>query len=243
MRTQEIISQFKLPDEAVRDLASRHLNEERTSYDGATVITSGHDGGLSYRFFVEWIRNPIKSEIAGVTINDPVDHIEWFRDSKNKICEQVRFIPKELLRFDKDGDCVGGLYRETYERFKAGLSAPGLALRPWNVLDEGCVRTLEETGIFTVEQFAAQPRRKIEGYPQEFQDAFQLAIEYVNGKDSREAAAKTADQLMSVMTQLEESRKETDELRQQLSASIEGGQGWNPPAKVLPKRKGKKEKS
>lgn len=202
------LDQFPLPEVASVDLRGKHINEQRLQ-DGVSLMTSGHHGGLSYRFFVHQDRNAVLSEKTNFPHYDSIDMVEWYRDSKNKVTERCTHLPKELLKFDAfDGACVGGIYKEAYDRFKSGLETPGLALRRWNVLPDSDVQALEELGIFTVEQFASQPRNKVESrFPKEIQQAFQQAIEYVNGKDSREQATKQAEQLMSIM---EENAKLSD---------------------------------
>lgn len=217
------LDQFPLPQEAAVDLQRKGISEQRLQ-DGVSLMTSGHHGGLSYRFFVHQTRNEVLSEKTDFPVFESEDMIEWYRDRKNKITEKVRFLPKELLKFDKyDGTCIGGLYKDAYDRFKAGLSVAGLALRTWNKIPEGAVLALEELGIFTVEQFAAQPRQKIETrFPKELQEAFQLAIEYVNGKDTREQAQQTAQQLMAVMNENAKLNKEMEDLREQMAALISG---------------------
>lgn len=221
MRTEDILNNFALPDAAVNDLRKLGLSEQSLS-DGVSLLSSGHDRGISYRFFVHEVRNPIKSETTGFPHYEKQDMIEWFKDDRNKPVEQVRLLPKELLSFDRfDGTCIGGLYKDAYLRFKQGLAAPGLALRRWNIIDEGSVRSLEELGIFTVEQFAAQPREKITTrFPKELQEAFQQAIEWVNGKDTREQAEKQGEQLMSVLNDNAKLSKEVEALRDQIQALI-----------------------
>jgi len=218
MRTDEIINTFPLPDVAVQDLQRREFNTQDLS-PGVSVLSSGHHNGVSYRFFIHEERNSIKSEITGFPHYDKLEMVEWYVDDKTRPTEQVRFLPKELLRFDRfDGSCIGGLYKEAYDRFKAGIDAPGMPLRRWNVIDEGAVRSLEELGIFTVEQLAAQPRNKIESrFPANFRTYFQQAIEFVNGKDTREQTSKQAEQLLDVLKQNSELTAQMESLREQLS--------------------------
>lgn len=216
------LDQFPLPvPEASADIRSRNLNEQQLD-TGVSLMTSGHDKGLSFRFFVHQERNVIKSELTNYPHFDSMDMIEWYKDSRNKITERCHFLPRELLAFDPvDGTCIGGIYKQAYDRFKAGLETPGLSLRRWNVLPEGEVRGLEELGIYTVEQFAAQPRGRIESrFPREIQQAFQQAVEYVNGKDSREQTEKQAEQLMHIMQENSKLSETVSTLQQQLQALI-----------------------
>lgn len=239
MRTDEIINTFPLPDVAVQDLQRRQMSTQDLS-PGVSVLSSGHHNGINYRFFIKEVRNPIKSEITGFPHYDTVELIEYDIDDRTRPAFQVRPVcelPTQLLAFDKfDGSCKGGLYQEAYERFKAGMETPGLPLRRWGVIDEAAARSLEELKIFTVEQLAAQPRNKIESrFPEEFKGYFQQAIEYVNGKDTREQASKQAEQLMEVLNQNSELTRQMEGLKAQL-ASVMSLQAEEAPRRGRPRK-------
>jgi hypothetical protein len=118
---------------------------------------------------------------------------------------------------------VGGLYFESYKRFKDGLSAPGLSLAKWGVLPDVDVASLTHNGIFTVEQFAAMPRAKIEGkYPIEIIEAFDRAIQYVNGKNGRDESEATANKLLELAAQNAKLQQQLDELKGEKKKVLKG---------------------
>ena len=160
---------------------------------------SGHDAGVAYRFFTHAQKNEMLSKKLMYHKADAIDMIQWFIDAKNKPAAMVRELPEELLQFDPlTGECVGGTLAEDYRRYKQGLSAPGLALSAWGELDICDLETLVNSGIFSVEQFAAQPDDKINRFHGSIQEAFQNAIQYVNGKQNRVQAEKVASELLEV---------------------------------------------
>lgn len=198
-----LIDNFALPDVAVEAIKRQGLKEVQLD-DGVNRLMSGHDKGVAYRFFISPVYNKTKSTVAGYEVFDDVEMIEWLIDRKNKPTELVRFLPPELLNFDRDGVCVGGRYKDSYLSFKTGRSTPGLPLAKWGQLSDGEVATLASMHIFTVEQLAEQPRGKFEGrMANEFVEAFDRAVQFVAGKEQRTVQAAQA----AKMAELEAANK------------------------------------
>ena len=211
------LDQFPLPEIASQDL-KRQQRFANNIGDGV-VDFAGHDKGVAYRFFTHLDYAKEQSKILGYEKFNEVECIEWLIDRKNKPVEQVRFLPEELLRFDRDGEAVGGIYFDSYKRFKDGLTAPGLSLSKWGVLGDSEVMTLVSAGIFSVEQLASMPRGKIEGrYPQDIIDAFERAIQYVAGKEGRFEQGQTAEKLLELSQANAKLEKEIAELRKEQGA-------------------------
>lgn len=189
-----LIDNYALPDGAYDALKRQNRRMEDLG-DGVSRY-SGQDRGVSFRFWIETVKNEVKSKAAKFAMFDEIEMIEWTADKYNKPTERVCFLPMELLTFDMDGECVGGLYQDAYLRFKTGRKAPGLPLSKWGELSDAEVATLADAGVFSVEQFAAMPRAKIVGrYTQNFVDAFESAIQWVNGKEHRYEAESIANEL------------------------------------------------
>jgi hypothetical protein len=183
--------------------------------DGVSRLMTGHDGAMAYRFFIHAEHNKIKSEAAGYEVFDEYEMIEWLADRGHKPTEQVRFLPGELLSFNRDGEAVGGKYLESYRRFKEGKATPGTALAKWGILTDGEVASLSAAGIYTVEQFAAQPKDKIEGkYPQTFVDAYNRAKQYVNSRQMALEKEETVSKLQELQAANEELLKRLAKLEQ-----------------------------
>lgn len=215
------LDQFPLPEIASQDL-KRQQRFANNIGDGV-VDFAGHDKGVAYRFFNHLEYNKEQSKILGYEKFDEVECVEWLIDRKNKPVEQVRFLPEELLRFDRDGEAVGGIYFESYKRFKDGLTAPGLSLSKWGVLGDAEVMTLVTGGIFSVEQFAALPRSKVEGrYPQDIVEAFERAIQFVNGKEGRHEQGQTAQKMLELSQANAKLENELAEIRKELLKQSKG---------------------
>lgn len=215
------LDQFPLPEVASQQL--RQQNRRANSLGDGVVDFAGHDQGVAYRFFNETEYRKEQSKILGYEKFENVEMIEWLIDRRNKPTEQVRFLPEELIRFDRDGEVVGGKYFESYKRFKDGLSAPGLLISKWGGLADTEVMTLAAYGIFSVEQFAAMPRGKIDGkFPIEILEAFERAIQYVNGKDARYESEQTAGKMLELAQANSKLESEMAELRKELLAKTKG---------------------
>jgi len=183
-----ILDNFELPEGVAEDMASKGLKLAEIE-DGVSTLTSGHDQGLSIRFYEHQTYNKQKSDKAKYEVFDKLEMIEWFIDKNNKIPEQVKFLPEELLKFDSDGDCIGGRLMESYLRYKEGKATIGTPLRKWGVTTDNEIASLEAIGIFTVEQFAAYDKSRIESrYPESFSLAHTRAVQFVAGKDQQTQA-------------------------------------------------------
>ena len=212
------LDQFVLPDGAAEAIKKNNMQPSRLD-DGVNYFLSGHDQGVAYRFFVHQDRNVVKSKIAGYPIFDEIEMVEWKKDRFDHPTERVKFLPEDLLFFDEEGNCVGGRFRESYLRFKSGLQATGTPLARWGVLNDNQMATLSAMNIYSVEQFAAQPRSKIVGkFPQDMVDAFEQAIEWVKGKDVREAGKQQAGQILAVSQENSKLKDELETLKEQMKA-------------------------
>lgn len=212
------LDQFALPEGASDAIRKQNLQPSRLQ-DGVNYFVSEHDRGVPYRFFVYQDRNIVKSKIAGYPIFDEIEMIEWQKDRFDHPTERVKFLPEELLAFDEEGVCQSGRFRESYIRFKNGLQATGTPLGRWGVLSDNEIATLTAMNIYSVEQFAAQPRTKIVGkLPQEIVDAFEQAIEWVKGKDIREAGKQQATQILAVSQENSKLKDELEMLKEQMKA-------------------------
>ena len=218
MHQNGILDNYRLPDERPR-AAFQNFQRIPLEADGTERIhISGHDKGVGIRFWIHQEYNPTKSKIARYEVFDPVYMVEWLVDKRTKPTEQVRFLPEELLTLDEDGTPIGGRFREAYERFLTGQTAPGMRLSRWGVLDDSLVASLAAAGIFSVEQFAAMPRSKVTRYPQEVVEAFDRAVQYVNGKEDRDRNDKLINELATLKLQDEKKDREIAELRSELRA-------------------------
>jgi len=224
------LDNFPLPEVASEALRRRNLQSTSIS-DGVSRI-NGHDGGVAFRFFIHPVYNPIKSKAAKYEVFDEHEMIEWLKDRFQHPTEQVRFLPEELLRFDMQGECTGGMFKEAYDRFKNGQTAPGMPLSRWGVLADGEVASLASMGIFSVEQLAAQPRGKIEGrLPTPFVEAFERAIQYMNGREQRLVAEKQGDEILALQRENEEKDRKLSELQEQMKELLAGNKTAAPKGK------------
>lgn len=217
----DILDNFSLPPGAAEAIKAKGMTPREID-DGVSRFMSGHDKGVAYRFFIAPSYNKIKSQLARYEVFDNIEMIQWFVDRRTQPTEIVKFLPEELLEFDKDGECVGGDYAEAYMAFKEGKAAPGLALSKWGVLSEGEVASLVAAKIFTVEQFAAQDRKKIEGtYPSQFIEAYERANQYVNGKERRETDRATVDKMAELALQNERNETRIRDLQAKLEVLLD----------------------
>lgn len=217
-----VLDNFVLPDGAREDLMrAGGALQMRTVSDGVNVM-SGHDNGVAFRFFEHAERNEAKSKAAKIAIFDKEDMIEWNKGKRNKPTEKVRFLPEGLLAISSEtGEILGGRADmvEAYKRYKAGLAAQGTPLTRWNALDASQVATLASAGIFSVEQFAASPRHKIEGvFPRDLCEKFEEAIQYVNGQQGRFDMEKLATENVALSQALEKQADATRELLAKVEA-------------------------
>lgn len=217
-----ILDNFVLPGVAHDALAKMGVRATEIE-SGVSRFISGHDKGVAYRFFVHTEYNATKSKAARYEVFDTEEMIEWLTDSKCKPTERIRMLPPELLSIDPFTGEAGGRYAESYERFKKGMSAPGTSLGKWGVLSDAEIATLNANNVFSVEQFAAMPRAKIEGkFPQEFKEYFERAVQFVNGKEGRFETDKQAAEIMSLQAEKDKQARMIEELQAQVNALVQG---------------------
>lgn len=216
-----ILDQFPIPEVAMESFRRNNLQTNNLG-EGVDIFLA-HDKGISYRFFNHADYNKEKSRVLKYEKFENLAMIEWFIDKKNKPTERVNQLPRELLSFDDEGNCIGGKYKDAYESFLKGLNAPGLPLSKWGILDDAECATLASIGIFSVEQFAAQPRSKIEGkYPSEIVEAFERAIQYVNGKSTRDENSKRDEEIFKLKQESDQKDSAIRALQEQMAALMSG---------------------
>lgn len=230
-----LIDQFKLPDGAAEAIKRNGMTNIPLE-DGVSRIKGQHNG-VGYRFYILTEYNKRKSDVAKYEVFDEIEMVEWAVDKYSYPVERVKFLPPDLLSIDDLGG-VYGEYAETYERFKAGLSAPGTSISKWGVLPDGLVASLAASKIFSVEQFAAQPRDKIYkkfGQDSEIAQAFERAIQFVNGKNSKFELDKVANELYESKKVIEQQQFELERMREALALT----QGIAPNGKLAKPGQGK----
>ena len=221
MLTNGMLENFPLPEGALE--AFKKQNYQSNSLGDGVDMFMAHDKGLSYRFYICPVKNEVKSKIAKYEIFDEIHMIEWFIDRKNKICERVRLLPEELLKFDEDGMCISGLYMKAYQNFLEGKNTPGLPLSKWGVLSDGDVATLASAGIFSVEQLAAQPKNKFAGkYHAEIIEGYERAIQHVSSKDARADATTHINELVKLQQELSKKDDALATLQEQMKNLLSG---------------------
>lgn len=210
-----LLDQFDFPQVAREDFISKGLVQKALAPNVSEFQMAGHDKGLAYRFFLEPIKNEVKSEASDMEINDEVEMIQWFKDRKNKPVERARMLPKELLKFNKIGECVGGQYQEAYLNFKKGLTSTGLPIDRWGKLTIGECATLKSEGIHTVEQFAALPKDRVEGrFPKNLVQAFNEAIHFVNKQNATADVKPFADEMLALKQEIAKLKSQLEEKAQ-----------------------------
>lgn len=224
----DLLNNFNFPPEAREFYQKNGMIPHRVDSNVSTYEAGGHDRGLAYRFFTEEVKNQVKSEDNDFDISDTVELVEWFRDRKNRITERVKFLPEKLLKFSKkpnaEGvrECIGGLMQEAYLNFKKGLSASGLALEKWGEVSNSQIFTLKSAGIFTVQQFAALSRDRVDGvFPPDIVEKFEAAIKFVNGQKPIEEIKKYADQVFALKQEKAKQDEEIEKLKIRLERLME----------------------
>lgn len=221
MSLPDIINQFQFPAEALEDFQRMGMTQRVLRSDNAGVVSEfqfcGHDRGIPFMFDIYVDKNGIKSEDAGIEINDEIEIIRWHVGKGRKPVERVHMLPEQLLKFKKVkvttkvGDrmesqmvtkfpleCIGGQYMPEYLRWKQGLGSQGLELSRWNKLTLGQVKTLQSEGIYTVEQFAAMDKQRVEDphFPRSLKEAYQHAVHFVAGQSPMEAIKDNAEEML-----------------------------------------------
>lgn len=198
----QTLQNFRLPDGAYEAIAKQQRESRPASTELSGVeMYSGHTKGVPYRFFVHQEKNETRSKIARVELFDDEEMVEWIIDRGNIIPEKVRFLPPELLELDVDGEPIGGIFLENYKRWREGLSAPGTSIKRWGVPTDSQIATLTARKIFTVEQFAAMPRTKVQtvfGGAPEFVELFEKAIQFVNSQQGKYEVEEHVKEILSL---------------------------------------------
>lgn len=191
-----------MPEVAQEEIARAQMNSVNVGNGVTRLEISGQDRGIAYRFDKIAVYNPIKSEEAGYEVFDEQEVCFRYVDRKNIIPMPVKNCPQEFLRFNRQGDLVGGRYAAAYKAWKNGEQAPGTALRKWDVLNTAEIASLEADGIFTIEQYAEYPEAKLVGrYPDQFIEGRRRAVQWVAGKEMREKAHEQAQKNAELIAQ------------------------------------------
>lgn len=214
------VNQFlhAMPEVAQEEITKSGVNPVSIGDGVNRLQMSGHDRGLSYRFDTHLEYNPAKSEAAGYEVFDEIEVCFRFIDRKNIIPMPVFMAPKEILAFNRAGECIGGRYKDAYLAWKSGKQAPGTSLRKWDVLSNTEIASLEADGIFTIEQYAEYPRERIVSrYPQNFIDAHTRAQQWVAGKEIRAKAGEHVAMIKALEAKLAEQEREKIDLADRLA--------------------------
>lgn len=225
------LSQFRFPPEAMEDFINKGLTQKiLDSGHGGTASSfemSGHDKGISYRFFLTPVKMEAASEEFDMELNKEVEMIEWNVTKKHRPVERVHMLPDQLLKFRKEKcpngtmltkfplECVGGALKEAYMRFREGKGALGLPLSQWNKCNQAQAATLVSEGIHTVEQLAARPRDSLDRFPNEFKKLFEEAVHWVNAQTPMVDIQKNAEAMMELKQILARLSDENQVLREQ----------------------------
>jgi hypothetical protein len=194
-----LLDNSKMPGfEFARDDVKAQVRQSQSLGNGVDFF-SGHDGGVAFRIFNIAEKNEVLSKKLGYAKFDSVEMIQWFVDSKMKPVARLTELPEELLSFDPiTKEANGGKYLNEYLNSKQGREAPGLPLSQWGEIEDCDLQTLVSSGIFSVEQLAAQPDEKINRFHDTIKEAFVKAVQFVNGKQNRVESEKIALELLEV---------------------------------------------
>lgn len=193
---------FELPQN-VEDAGARErvaelgVFSQSTQLEPGVSMLHGHQQGLGFRFFIHPVLNLKKSREAAMNIYDDVECVEFNYSRKRRPVLQCFELGHERLARNLRGEYVGGTMFEAYKRWKAGVTIGGSPLDRWGVLAPGEIRTLNDEGIFTIEQLASMPRDVVQSrFPLHMQDIFEQAIREVNGKQWEAKNKELAEQLI-----------------------------------------------
>ena len=207
-----------MPEAAQQDIIKNGVQSVSIGDGVNRLQMSGHDRGIAYRFENVLEYSPSKSETAGYEVFDELEVCMRFVDRKNIVPMPVCMAPRELLAFNRAGECIGGRYKESYLTWKSGKNAPGTSLRKWEVMSNADVASLEADGIYTVEQFAEWARDRITSrYPQSFVEAHTRAQQWVAGKEIRVKAGEQAELVKKLEASLAQQATEKTDLMERLA--------------------------
>lgn len=224
-----MINGFDLPADAVEQL--QRLNAQgkltTTSIEPGVTEVSGHDKGVAYRFFTHQDFQKEESKKLRYEKFKTLDMIEWYVDEKSKTTERINMLPETHLKIEvwedeESGEKIEeitGIYADAYKRWKEGLAAPGLSLTKWEILTDSEIATLHSLRIYTVEQFAATPRAKIQHLPKEMQEKFERAILHINSRKE--------DKNEGVVQEMLEANKKLEQTNTALKERIEAMEARN----------------
>jgi hypothetical protein len=202
---------YAMPEVAQEQILKNGVQSVNIGDGVSRLNMNGFDRGIAYKFFLHPVYNKTESDKLGYEKYDEVEAIQWFIDRKNKPVEEVKALPDELIRRNREGVVVGGRYKEAYLNWKSGQDAPGTPLRRWGILSDAEVASLEADGIFTVEQYTQIPRERIAGkYPIEFVEAHDRARQFLAGREIKVVADKQSEELVAL-------KKENSDLAQRLA--------------------------
>jgi len=207
-----------MPEEAREDISRLGVQAIAIGDGVSQIMMAGHDRGVAYRFFMHPVYNKTKSDELGYEVFEEEEMIEWTIDRKNRPTEYVKFLPQALLQRNRDGEIIGGRYKDAYLAWKSGKSAPGTSLRKWGLLSDAQVASLEADGLFTVEQFSELDRARVTAkYPQEFVEAYERAGQFLAAQQVKASTGEMAERLKKV----EEEKVELLARLAKLEAAIE----------------------
>lgn len=230
--SDNILNSYNFPPEAVEDLTKRGLVAKQLGNGVMTFEQGGHDKGIAYRFFIEPVVNPKKSLDNEIDEFDNVEMVQWFVNKKHQPVERVEFLPDQLLKFRREKiryewgfglgkpieprEVIGGAYAEAYKAWKSGIaSGAGTQLDRWGTLSPGDCASLNQEGIFTVEQLSSLPENRVNSWPLRFQEAFQSAIKFVNRKNLIDTSIY-ADQIAMLREEKAKLEQAQDDMREEM---------------------------
>lgn len=215
-----LLDTFKFPEDTLDGIKKLNLKSANIE-EGVSRFISGHDQGVAYKFFIHPEYNAMKSKAGGYEVFDEIEMIEWYPDSKCRPTERVRLLPEALLHVDEFTGQVFGKYAEAYRNFKLGKAQAGTQLGKWGILSDGQIATLNANHVYTVEQFAAFPKAKIQSkFPSEFIDAWDRAQQFLASKEQRFEADKRASELAELAQKNTKLEAELNELRKMVADSM-----------------------
>jgi len=216
----DLLDSYVFPDGAAEALKKQGFHARPIDNMGNLQFV-GNDKGIPYRFFILQEHNEFQSKKLKYPKVIEKECIQWFKDKFQKPVAEVKHLPFELLEFDEDtGECVGGLYKEAYDRYKKGLTTPGLSLSKWGELTDNEAATLAMMGIFSVESLASLPLHKLKVLPPVFQEKFEKAVQYLNGSDTRKLVNDQSETILALQKEKEFVDKRLAEMEEQMKALL-----------------------
>lgn len=117
--------------------------------------------------------------------------------------------------------CKSGAYAENYRRFELGLGTQGLPLSRWDKISLSQIKTLENEGIFTLQQLAALPLSRVEGrFPKDLIKVFNDACHAVNAENKKADITPFANEVLAVRQENSKLKDALEELKTQMSMLV-----------------------